>query len=170
MSVEQINKAGDSKQEADNKKQFELQRLYIKEQHCKISRSPQVFKDEWKPEVSMEMQINNVLLEPEHYEVTLQISITAKNNQITVFSAEVQQAGIFLVKGFAEEEQKMLLASYGPSMLYPYARQVMTKLSVDATIPPIMLVPVNFDAMYKQQQEQAKQQAKPAVKEAATLN
>jgi preprotein translocase subunit SecB len=109
MSVEQIRDEKTSKEEQDQQKQFELQRLYVKEQHCKIMRSPQVFKDEWKPEINMEMQINHNNLEGNLYEINLQINVTVKNNQITAFTAETEQAGIFLVKGFSEEEKKKII-------------------------------------------------------------
>lgn len=166
MNIEQINKEAAK----DSQKQFELQRLYVKEQHSKIIRSPQIFKDEWKPEISMEMQINNSVVDKELYEVNLQINVAVKNNQITSFTAEVQQAGIFLAKGFSEKELKRLFATYAPNMLYPYARKVITSLSTEATIPPIMLVPVNFDVLYKQQQDQAKQASTEESKKATVLN
>ena len=142
----------------ENKKQVDLQRLYVKEQQCKISRSPSIFKEEWQPEINMEMQINNAPIEEDIYEATLQINITVKNKQITALTAEVQQAGIFLIKGFTEEERKAVFATYVPNMLYPYARKVISTLSVEATVPPITLTPVNFDALYQQQALEAKKQ------------
>ena len=156
MEGEQLKKEDTKKeptepQEDSSKKQIDLQRLYVKEQQCKLSRSPQIFKEEWKPEVNMEMQINNSMLDKDLYEATLQINITVKNKQITVFTAEVQQAGIFLVKGFSKQEQKAIFTTYVPNTLYPYVRKIISSLSVEATIPPITLMPINFDTLYRQQ-------------------
>jgi len=163
MSIEQIKK--DNIKVEEPKKQIDLQRLYVKEQQCKLSRSPQVFKEEWQPEINMEMQINNSMLEKDVYEAVLQINITVKNKQVTALVAEIQQAGIFLIKGFNEAEQKAIFATYVPNILYPYARRLISTLSTDATVPPITIAPVNFDLLFKQQLAEAKkeEQAKATV-------
>jgi preprotein translocase subunit SecB len=151
-----VNTTSDLTPSEDIQKRIDLQRLYVKEQQCKLSRSPQLFKEEWAPEVSMEMQINNTALgEPDLYEAVLHINLTVKNKQITVLTAEVQQAGIFQVTGFTEEERKAIFSTYVPTFLYPYVRQVISRLSVDATVLPIVLTPVNFDALFKQEMDAA---------------
>jgi preprotein translocase subunit SecB len=149
-------------QSQEIQKKIDLQRLYVKEQQCKLSRSPQLFKEEWAPEVSMEMQINHIALEADLYEAVLHINLTVKNKQVTALTVEVQQAGIFQVTGFTEEERKAIFATYVPTFLYPYVRQVISRLSVDATILPIVLTPVNFDALFKQEMDAA--QAKKEMK------
>lgn len=157
-----MNTEENIKTEAQEGKQFALQRLYVKEQVGKLAYGAKIFKDEWKPEINMEMQINNSLIEADMYEVTLKINITVKNNQLSAFTAEVQQAGIFTVKGFTDQEQKIIFSVHAPSMLYPYARQIISNLSVDASIPPIMLIPVSFEMLYEQQkQEEAKSIEQP---------
>ena len=158
--------------DSTNNKQINLQRLYVKEQQCKLPRGLQIFKDEWQPEINMEIQINNAAIEKDVYEAVLQITITAKNKQMTALTAEVSQAGVFQIQGFTEAEQKMLFATYIPNILFPYARQVVSSLTVDATIPPIILTPVNFDALYQQGQakQQEQEQQTLAKNEAATIN
>lgn len=140
------------------KKHFEAKRVYVKEQSFKLSRSPQLFKENWKPEINMEMQIKNELVEESFYEVLLQISVTLKNGGLTACVAEVHQAGIFELKGFTDKEKERLLSTYAPSILYPYASKVISSMSVEATVAPIMLVPVNFDSIYARRlKEQEKQ-------------
>ena len=155
-------------QQAEHDKKVDLQRLYVKQQQCKLVRSPQIFKDEWKPEINMEMQINTSMVDKAVYEIVLQITLSVKNQNMTSLTMDVEQAGIFQIQDFTEQEQKVIFATYIPNLLFPYARHVISSLSVKASIPPIMLVPVNFDALYQQQEKNKAQ--KVFEEEVATLN
>ena len=68
---------------------------------------------------------------------------------------EVQQAGIFLVTGFEGEELRRILGTAAPNILFPYAREAIDALCVKGGFPPVMLAPVNFDALYQQALAQA---------------
>jgi preprotein translocase subunit SecB len=43
-----------------------------------------------------------------------------------------------------------MLAAFCPSILFPYARENIDSLIVKGSFPPLMLAPVNFDALYEQ--------------------
>jgi len=68
-----------------------------------------------------------------------------------LFLVEVQQAGIFLAKGFSEEELGPLMGIGAPNALYPYAREVVSDLITRGSFPQFTLQPVNFEQMYAQQ-------------------
>ena len=90
----------------------------------------------------------------------LTLTITAKVEEETAFLIEVQQAGIFIITGFEPDDLRRIVGTAAPNILFPYARECIDNLCVKGGFPPVMLAPINFDAMYQQALEQA--QAAPA--------
>jgi len=66
---------------------------------------------------------------------------------------EIQQAGVFLISGIEGEDLKQILASYCPSLLYPYAREAVSDMVSKGGFPQLLLQPVNFDRLYQQARE-----------------
>ena len=89
------------------------------------------------------------------YEVHLTITVTVKIDESTAYLVEVNQAGIFSAAGFYESEIGPMLGSFCPNILFPYAREVISDLVNKGGFPPLILAPVNFDALYFQQVQQA---------------
>lgn len=144
---------------ADNTNQqpeqeFAIQRVYLKDLSFESPLAPHVFLEEWKPELSMDLNTQTNSLGDDNHEVVLTVSVTVKMGEKTVFVAEVKQAGIFTVKGFSAEELPAMLGSFCPNVLYPYARQAVTYVVMEGGFPQLYLAPVNFDAMYQQQLQQ----------------
>ena len=131
-----------------------IQKIYTKDISFESPNSPFGFQDEWKPEVSVDLNTDGQTLENNNFEVILKVTITAKNNDKTAFLVEVQQAGIFQLSGFDDDQQAFILGSYCPGTLFPYARQVVSNLVTDGGYPPIILAPVNFEALYQEHLKQ----------------
>ncbi|WP_263080773.1 protein-export chaperone SecB [Endozoicomonas sp. Mp262] len=151
---------------ADNQQeqaQFALQRIYVKDLSFESPKAPAMFQQQWQPEVKLDLNTSNSALEEGLYEVVLSLTITVDNGpeeqKETAFVVEVQQAGVFMAKGLNEEELHRTLGAFCPNILFPYAREAVDNLVLRGSFPPIMLAPVNFDALYMQAQEQARQEA-----------
>ena len=93
--------------------------------------------------------------------MTLTITVTAKQDDKNAFLVEIQQAGIFFVAGIEGEQLRQILATVAPNILFPYAREAVDNMVIKGGFPPLMLAPVNFDALY--QQAMAQQQAQEAA-------
>ena len=132
------------------KQQFEIHRLYIKDTSFESPSTPAIFREEWKPTVNIDLQTRSSVLETNLHEVVLTVTATTTLGDKTAFLAEVQQAGIFLVGGFEKEALGQMLGSFCPNLLFPYAREALSDLTVRAGFPPLYLTPVNFDALYAQ--------------------
>jgi preprotein translocase subunit SecB len=146
-----------AEQEKETKNpEFNIQRLYIKDISFETPNSPEMFKTEWKPEVNVDLHVENKLLEEDVHEVVLKVTITTKLDKKTAFLAEVSQAGIFTLKNFADEQFKAMLGSFCPNILFPYAREAVSDLTNRGGFPPLYLAPINFDALYQQQLEKDK--------------
>ncbi|WP_456372994.1 protein-export chaperone SecB [Thiolapillus sp.] len=141
----------------ETQRQFSIQRIYTKDISFETPNAPEIFMQEWKPQISV--NLNNTVkdLGEGNIEVALTVTVTAKIEEKTAFLAEVTQAGIFLAQGIPEEEMGPLLGIYCPNTLFPYVREVVSDLIVRGSFPQFLLAPVNFEALYAQQVQQQKQ-------------
>ncbi|MCY4472314.1 MAG: protein-export chaperone SecB [Kistimonas sp.] len=139
----------------EKKPQFAIQRIYTKDISFESPRSPDVFKGSWQPEVNLDINTSNQKLDEDNlHEVVLKLTATARQGQETAFVAEVKQAGIFLTQDIPEDEMPRTLGAFCPSILFPYAREVIDSLITRGSFPPLMISPVNFDALYTQASKQ----------------
>ncbi len=140
----------------DNQPQFALQRIYVKDVSFESPKSPDLFKEQWTPEVSLDLNtLNKKLDEKDMFEVILSLTVTVKSGKETAFVAEVKQAGIFLISNIPQESIPRSLGAFCPNILFPYAREAIDNLVVRGSFPPIMLAPVNFDALFDQAEQQS---------------
>ena len=165
MAEEESGAAAQSEQP---QQQFVMQRIYAKDLSFESPASPAVFKKQWQPKVSVDLNTKSDKIDEEgNYEVVLTVTITSKLDDETAFLIEVQQAGIFFIKGIEGESLRRVLATAAPNILFPYARENIDAICVKGGFPAVMLAPVNFDALYQQAVAQS-QQAGSAEGEAAT--
>ncbi|MFW9606262.1 MAG: protein-export chaperone SecB [Pseudomonas sp.] len=131
--------------------QFALQRVYVRDLSFEAPKAPEVFRQEWNPAVSLDLNTRQKALGDDFYEIVLTISATVRNGEEVAFIAEVQQAGIFVARGLEAAALSHTLGAFCPSLLFPYAREAIDSLIVRGSFPALMLAPVNFDALYAQQ-------------------
>lgn len=134
--------------------EFAIQRIYVKDLSFEAPSVPAIFQQQWKPELNLQIQANTVPLENNTHEVSLALTVTVKNGENVAFLVEVKQAGIFTVKEFPEDQTHAILGSVCPSILFPYAREVVSDIVTRGGFPQLVLAPVNFDALYAQHLEQ----------------
>lgn len=161
MSDQDAQKPTTSGEQAEQ--QFALQKIYLKDISFETPNSPQIFTEEWKPEVNVELATAGKPLNEEVMEVVLSVTVTAKLNGKTAYLAEVHQAGVFTLTGFNSNELEHMQGSYCPNLLFPYAREAISDLIGKGGFPQLLLAPVNFDALLAQHKQQ---QAEAPVEEA----
>ncbi len=136
--------------------QFIIERIYVKDISFEAPNSPSIFTLEWEPDTNLNLNTNVNALGGDHYEVELKVTVSVKSHDKTAFLVEVTQAGAFLIKGYPEDQHNHLLASFCPSNLFPYAREVIANLVSKGSFPEMHLSPINFDALYAQRLEEEK--------------
>jgi preprotein translocase subunit SecB len=150
----------------EQQQQFAMQRIYTKDLSFESPSTPDIFKKQWQPQVNVDLNTKSDKIDEEgNFEVVLTVTITAKVEDQTAFLIEVQQAGIFFIKGFEGENLRRLLGTAAPNILFPYARETIDTVCVKGAFPAVMLAPVNFEALYQQALTQA-QSAAEGVSEA----
>ncbi|KFB69686.1 protein-export chaperone SecB [Candidatus Accumulibacter vicinus] len=145
---------------------FAIEKLYIKDLSVEVPNAPQIFLEREAPKVSIQLQTNAQGIGEGVFEVTLTTTVTSKIEEKTVFLVEVGQAGIFRIQNVPDENMEPLLSIACPNILFPYAREVVSDAVIRAGFPPVLLQPVNFEALYMsrlQQQEAAKDAASAAT-------
>ena len=152
------NNAASTQAEQAQGPEFSIQRIYVKDLSLEVPDSPAVFLKKWEPQLHLDIGTATSKVEDNLHEVVLTLTVTVKLEEDTAFLVEVKQAGIFSLKGFPEDQIKPMLGSYCPNVLYPYAREVVTDVTVRAGFPQLYLTPVNFDALYQQHLEQEQSQ------------
>ncbi|WP_049623754.1 protein-export chaperone SecB [Frateuria defendens] len=137
--------------------QLVLQKIYVKDVSFEAPNAPQVFQEiaedaSTAPQVQLNLGHQAADLGNDLYEVVLSLTLTCTLGERTAYLAEVHQAGLFGIAGFGEAEQAGIIGSYCPNLLFPYARQVISQLVLEGGFPPFLLQPINFDALFAEQQ------------------
>ncbi|MGB5541346.1 MAG: protein-export chaperone SecB [Gammaproteobacteria bacterium] len=154
--------AQDTAGNQENNPVIHTQKVYIKDISFETPNSPEIFTREWKPNLNLDLGQKITELQDDHYEVVLSLTATMKVDDATAYLAEVQQAGIFLVKGLDTEQMHRILNVHCPRMLYPYASFVISDLVTRSGFPQLLLAPVNFEALYKNRQAESAAARQPA--------
>ena len=134
---------------------FSIEKLYVKDMALEVPHAPRIFLEQGEPNVDMRVSTQSEKLEDNFYNVAVTVTVTAKlPDERVMFLNEVTQCGIFRLENIPEEDEAILLAVACPNILFPYAREAVSSEVTRAGFPPVLLAPINFDAMYQQQQEQ----------------
>lgn len=163
--MQQANDQTNSQNANPNPNEFTIQRIYTKDLSFESPNTPQLFREQWQPNVDVELHVNTANLGEDHYEVKLSITATVKIQDKTAFLVEVHQAGIFKITGFVGPQLHRMLGSHCPNILFPYAREVISDLIVRGGFPPLYLTPINFDVLYEQQLQKQQAEATDATKQ-----
>ena len=135
-------------------------RIYLKDVSLETPNSPKVFIQKFNPEVNLQLDTVAKMIDEDIYEVVLNMTVTAKQGEKTGFLVEIQQAGLFSVKGFDEAQKDRILGVRCPNTLFPYAREAISDLVTKGGFPPLLLAPFSFGAMYD---EKAAEKARKAA-------
>ncbi len=144
-------------------KQLVLQKIYVKDLSFESPRAPGVFTTNVSPQTQLNVRSSAQQVAPDVQEVPLSIPVEAKDSNSTLFRAEVAQAGIFAIQGYTPEEMQFLVGSFCPNTLYPFAREAVADLVTRGGFPPLLLQPLNFDAIYAQAMQERATRANAAA-------
>lgn len=142
--------------EQNNAPVFAVEKLYVKDLSLEVPNAPAIFLEQEAPQVDIQINTTGNGLGDGAYEVVLTVTVKASLGEKTVFLVEVGQAGIFRILNVPEEQIEPLIAIACANMLYPYAREAVSDAITRAGFIPVVLQPVNFEALYAARlQEQA---------------
>jgi preprotein translocase subunit SecB len=139
---------------------FTVEKIYAKDVSFEVPGAPAVYNEQTQPQLQMNLQQAVQRLNENAYEVILGINLTCVVGDKTIYVAEVKQAGVFGLSGFDAATLDGMLGVHCPTVLYPYARQLISDLIQSGGFPPFFLQPINFEALYAEGlRQRAAQQA-----------
>ena len=156
--------------QAQTQRQFMIQRIYIKDISFEAPNTPQIFQENWSPEINVGLGSEVHDAGNGSIELVISVNVEAKHQDKTVFMVEVKQAGLFQVQGFSAEETDALMGTAAPNALFPYVREVVSDLVTRGSFPQFVLQPVNFEALYAQQRQARAKAAAQAETESGTAH
>jgi preprotein translocase subunit SecB len=130
-----------------------LQNVYLKDCSYEAPNGPRV-DGGWSPQINLDLHTGSTTVSPELREIVLTVTVSAKQNDATLFLVEVKQGGLFLMRNLNEADTKRAISSVCPGVLFPYARAAVSHLVTQGGFPQFLLPPVNFDALYAQSANQ----------------
>ncbi len=139
---------------------FAIEKLYVKDLSVEVPNAPAIFAERETPEINLQLQTAGTKIGDDIYEATLTVTVTAKLGEKTVFLIEVGQSGIFRIRNIPEPNLEPLLSIACPNVLFPYVREAVSESVARAGFPPVILQPVNFEAMYAARAQQEQNTAK----------
>jgi preprotein translocase subunit SecB len=134
-----------------------IQKVFLKDVSFETPNSPEIFLQEWKPDMNLEIDSRARVLNDDLHEVVLTLTATAKVSDKTAYLAEVHQSGIFLMQGLEDAELQRLYNVFCLRTLYPYGAAALSELVLKGGFPALLPAPVNFDALYQQRLQAAQQ-------------
>ena len=133
---------------------FSIEKIYVKDLSLEVPNAPQVYLEAAQPEIDMQLASEGKQIDDGFFEVALTVTVTAKLPEKTMFLCEVTEAGIFRIENVPADDIEPILGVACPNILFPYARETVSNLVNRAGFPPVLLAPINFEALYMQQRAQ----------------
>jgi len=135
---------------------FNIEKLYVKDLSLEIPHAPAAFLERDPPQIDLQLNSQAAGIDDGVFEVTITVTVTVKlpEQDKVLFLIEAKQAGIFQIRNIPAAELEAVLGVVCPNILYPYLREVISDVSVRAGFAPVLLAPLNFEALYQQQKQQ----------------
>lgn len=124
---------------------------YVKDLSFENPNAPAIFQAQAAPEINVQFDIAASQVGEEVHEVVLKIDVRATSEGTTAFIAELSYAGLFGLRNIPAEHMQMFLLGEGPRLLFPFARRVVADAIRDGGFPPLLLEPIDFNALFLQQ-------------------
>lgn len=135
--------------------QFNIEKLYVRDASIEVPNAPAIFTERAMPQINVELgnAVNQV--QDDIFDVSIKVTVTAKIEDKTAFLVEVTQSGIFALRNVPQQDMGPILGITCPNILFPYAREAISDMVTRAGFMPVLLNPINFEALYVQQQQEA---------------
>ncbi len=132
---------------------FSIEKIYVKDLSLEVPNAPAIFLEREAPTIDVNIHNEAAQVENGIFETVITVTVTAKVGEKTLFLVEAAQAGIFQIQGVPMEHLGPVLGITCPNIVFPYLRETISDMVTRAGFPPVMLNPVNFEAIYQQQMD-----------------
>lgn len=147
---------GDAPAEASGDAQVGVLAQYVKDLSFENPGAPQsLLAMSEDPNVEINVNVGAVAISANEYEVSLTVNVSAKKDEDVLFVVELVYCGVFALTNLPAEHVQPLLLIECPRLLFPFVRNIVADATRDGGFPPLMIQPLDFAALYQQQQQDA---------------
>lgn len=139
----------------DDGPQVGMLNQYIKDLSVENPNAPDSFGWEEQPQIDVQVNIQVTGVGEDIHEVAMTLAVKAEGSKGVQFNVELEYATIFGIRNVPDEQAHPFLFGEAPRLIFPFARRVIADAVRDAGFPPLVLEPIDFNALYVQQREQA---------------
>lgn len=134
---------------------FSIEKVYVKDLSLEVPNAPRIFLERETPQINVQLRTESNSVDEGVFDVTLTVTVSANlGEDKTMFLVEVAQAGVFQIRNVPQDDLEPIMMIGCPNILFPYAREAVSDAITRAGFQPVVLAPVNFEALYQAQQQQ----------------
>ena len=130
---------------------FTVEKFYVKDLSVEVPNAPAIFMERESPQMDVNLSTASESIGENLYQTSITVTVTAKTSDKTMFLVECSQVGIFRIENVPADQLPMVLGIGCPNIVFPYLRETISDVVLRAGFPPVLLNPVNFEALYQQQ-------------------
>ena len=136
--------------------QIQLVKTFVKDSSFSVKKPFHLFsQDNWKPNLQVNFDSAHISLpEDNSYDVSFILKVTVSSQEEIAFDCEVHYNAIVAIQNFSDEQKDHALGAYVPSIIYPFACEVLADYVTKSGFPQLCLSPVNFDVIYQEKKSQ----------------
>lgn len=124
---------------------------YIKDMSFENPKAPQnLIGGSGQPRFNIGINVGVNKQSDDVYAIELTINAKAERESGVMFSIELIYGGLFRLKNWPEAQLGLVLMIECPRILFPFARQVLASVTQAGGFPPLLMDPVDFSAIYRQ--------------------
>ena len=127
---------------------FTINAQYVKDLSFENPNIPGLLTLEAEPSVEMNIDVKGSNLDNDFYEVVLTLSCKGTSGETTLFVAELSYASLISLNDVPEEQIQRILFVECPILMFPFARNIIADATRDGGYPPILMQPVDFQAIF----------------------
>lgn len=134
---------------------------YVRELTFENSAAKQGVNPSGKPNINVQVNVDAANIGEDRYMVSLRTNVGASADGADVFKVALDYVGAFQIANVPQEALQPVLLIEAPRLLFPFARRIVAEATRDGGYPPLLLDPIDFTALYRQQLAQAQQNGQP---------
>lgn len=121
---------------------------YIKDLSFENPMAPNQPPQNINPKVNLDVNTHYLDLSKNNHEINLKIKTTAIIEKNTLFIIELQYAGLIKAILKNEDDKKNLIVS-GSYLLFPFARSIISNITIEGGFKPFLIQPIKFENMFQ---------------------
>ncbi len=128
---------------------------YIKDLSFENPNSPKSLQPGEQPKLDINVNVGANPIGEDQFEVIITLNAKANTPEQVLFAVELVYGGVFQITGVPQEHMHPFILIECPRMLFPFARNVLADTTRNGGFPPLLLDPIDFAALYRQNLAQA---------------